>query len=249
MMKNNVIGIAWCITLLLLFPACREQVVPRYESENSIYFYNGADVYNTFVQRDSLKYNFMNKTDDRERDTVHVHVFAAGFLSDEDRSYKLVQANHGGATDAEAGIHYVRFDDPAYEGRFVIPAGTMQGSFPVILLRDPSLRSREIRVEFELQANEHFMTIIPDQSRFVVKITDMFSQPDNWEALWQFYFGVWGPEKMRFLKRYVGIDDFEYAYPPNRLMHYQSEARKKLAEYNANNPPLTEEGGIPISFD
>lgn len=237
--------ITWTLLLPLLLPCCKEQVVHRYESENSLYFFKGSENYNTFVQSDSLAYNFTEKQAGRLRDTIRLSVLAAGFLSDIDRDILLVQA----AGDAVAGTHYLGFDDPSLAGSLVIPMHSARVDLPVILLRDPSLRSREVRLELELRENNYFKVVIPELSRFVIKITDMIAKPSNWDSLWKAYFGAWGLEKMRFLADYVGIADYEGTHGASEMLYYRSKAIEKLTEYNnTHETPLTEADGTPVTF-
>ncbi|MDR0765435.1 MAG: DUF4843 domain-containing protein [Odoribacteraceae bacterium] len=246
-MKTDVM--TWTFALVLPLLSCEEKVVHRYESENSLYFFKGAEQYNTFVQSDSLTYNFMAKQGDRQRDTIRLRVLAAGFLSDRDREVYLVQINGDNPLAAVGGTHYVPFDDPGVAGSMVIPAGSTRADLPVIVSRDPSLRSQEVRLEVELRENAHFKVVIPELSRFVIKIVDMIAKPANWDFLWQSYLGNWGPEKMRFLADYVGIADFEGTHEATEMLFYRSKAIEKLNEYNSTREePLTEADGTLVTF-
>jgi hypothetical protein len=248
-MKNSIKIIAWACALSLPLVACRERVVHRYESENSVYFFKGADLYNTFVQEDSLLYNFATKENSRQKDTLHLRVLTAGFLADRERPVLLAQVNHGGTTDAVAGTHYVDFGDPGISDRMVVLAGNERAELPVVLLRDPSLRSQEARIVIELRENAYFKVVMPDLSRFVIKITDMITRPSNWDSIWQFYLGNWGPEKMRFLVEYVGIADFEGLHDASEMLFYRSKATEKLLEYNnTHEEPLAEANGVLVTF-
>jgi hypothetical protein len=248
-MKNKVKIIAWGCALFLPLTACKEQVVHKYESENSIYFFRGSENYNTFVQNDSLFYNFTAKDGFRQKDTVHVRLLTTGFLSDRDRPIRLVQVNLGGESDAVAGTHYVGLDDLEVRDWLVIPAGSERVNLPIILLRESSMRSREVRVVLELQENDYFKVVMSSASRFVIKITDMIARPNNWEISWQPYFGNWGPEKMRFLTDYVGIVNFEERYELTEVFFYRSKAIEKLLEYNNSHAnPLAEADGTLVTF-
>ncbi|MDR0545016.1 MAG: DUF4843 domain-containing protein [Odoribacteraceae bacterium] len=242
---NSINTRAFALLLALLFLSCRERVVHRYESENSIYFFRGSENYNTFVQVDSLSYNFTEKQPGRLRDTIHLRVLSAGFLSDADRAVRVAQTS----PNALAGVHYADFDDPALAGRFIVPAGSARGELPIVILRDPSLRSRVVRIEIKLQENDHFKVVIPELSRFVIKVTDMIAKPSNWDFLWASYMGAWGPEKMRFLADYVGIADYEGAHDASEMLYYRSVAIEKLTEYNNTHAtPLAEADGAPVTF-
>ncbi|MDR2414858.1 MAG: DUF4843 domain-containing protein [Odoribacteraceae bacterium] len=246
-MKTDIM--TWTILLALPLLACQEKIVHRYESENSLYFFKGADQYNTFVQSDSLTYNFTTKQGQHQRDTIRLRILAAGFLSDSDREIRLVQVNSDNPLAAGEGVHYVPFDDPEVAGSMFVPAGSTRAEIPVIVSRDSSLRSREVRLEIELQENSHFKVVIPELSRFVIKITDMIAKPVNWDVLWKSYLGNWGPEKMRFLADYVGIADYEGTHEATEMLFYRSKAIEKLNEYNSTrDTPLAEADGSLVTF-
>ena len=246
---NSMNTHAIALLFALLFLSCEERVVHRYESENSLYFFWGSENYNTFVQQDSISYNFTEKQSSRLRDTIHLRVLSAGFLSDSDRAVRIAQTLADGSPNALPGTHYVDFDDPALAGRFIVPAGSTRAELPIVILRDPSLRSQVVRLEIELRENDHFKVVIPELSRFVIKITDMIAKPSNWDFLWASYMGTWGPEKMRFLADYVGIADYEGTHDASEMLYYRSVAIEKLTEYNNTHAtPLTEADGTPVTF-
>jgi hypothetical protein len=233
----------------LLLAACQERVVHKYQSENSIYFFRGAERYNAFVQNDSLTYNFMTKQPPRQRDTVYLRILTAGFLSPLDRHFQIAQINRGDTLDAIPGEHYIPLDNPEMANHITIPAGSVQIDLPVVLLRHATLRSREVRLQLQLQENQNFKIAIPDNSRFIIKITDMVGRPNNWDTLWQYYLGDWGPEKMRFLVEYIGITDFEGIHDAPQMTFYRSKAIEKLAEYNqTHQTPLAEADGTLVTF-
>ena len=49
------------------------------------------------------------------------------------------------------------FDDPEMLEHLKIPKGSVRKSFPLIVLRDPSLELEEVRIELKIGENEYFI--------------------------------------------------------------------------------------------
>ena len=234
---------------LLACMSCQEQDMMHYEDTPAIYFANNEAI----DQRDSISYTFFTAAANVKLDTVRVLICAMGVPVDYDRPIMLLQTNTGEPDAAIAGTHYVPFDDPALIDSFCIPAGEVQHFIPIVVIRDKSLATEEVRLEMELKSNEHFRPGIDAWRHFLVKATDTASKPTNWDTTWKYHFGAsWGPEKMRFIIQYTGFSDFDnppsdYSY----LSYLGNTAKQALIDYNAAHPndPLCEADGTPISFD
>lgn len=253
-MKSRLYIVLPGLFSLLFLLSCEEKIVQKYESENSVYFFRGRDYEQDISQYDSINYSFIVKENQRLRDTVYIQAIAVGFLSDRDREIELVQVKGGGAGDAVAGTHFVGLDDPEVKGRYVIPAGMTKVKLPIILLRDASLRSREIKLELELRENDFFRIVMPENSKFLIKISDMLTEPSNWN-LWKSFFGEWGPVKMKFIIDYTGFTDFENYYSIDQATknYYKMKAKEKLKEVNKEREenklgPLSEEDDTVVVF-
>ncbi len=246
-MSNIYICVA-VLTGILMFSACEEKNVALYEDEPALYFWRGTDYNNDFRQYDSLAYSFFVKEITRERDTVYVQLRTMGLPVDYPRAVKLVQTNSGEQGAAMAGTHFAAFDRAEMAPHMVVPAGAVVADIPVVILRDPSMKNQEFRLELEVVRNEHFVVGLEDQKKFLIKISDMTFKPSNWSS-WQSYFGDWGPVKMWFIINYVGVSDFEnYSqYSSAMLKFYKMKANQKLEEYNRDNKTiLTEDDEITV---
>lgn len=238
-----------CISVfigMLFFAACEEKNVELYKNEPALYFWRGTDYSVDFRQYDSLAYSFFVKDANRQRDTVYVQLRTMGLPTDAPRTVKLVQTNAGAVDAAVPGTHYVAFDNAEVASQMVVPAGAVITHIPVIVLRDPSTKSREYRLNLEIAKNENFEAGLEEQKKFLIKISDMTFKPSNWNS-WQYYFGEWGPVKMWFIINYVGVSDFDnYSqYSQAMLDFYKMKANQKLEEYNKNNNTiLTEDDQI-----
>lgn len=222
--------------------ACEEKVVMLYENKPALYFYRGDDYANNIHQHDSLVYSFYTKETLRERDTLYLHIRTMGIPSGEARPIRVVQTTTGKADDAVAGTHYVAFDDPEVASEMVIPAHAVMTDIPVIVLRDPSMKSKEFRLNLEIAENEEFGVGLETQKSFLLKLSDITAPPANWNS-WKYYFGEWGPVKMKFIIDYVGLSDFDKYSEFSRaeLEYYQMKANQKLEEYNRVNQTILKE--------
>ncbi len=231
--------------------ACEEKVVMLYENKPALYFYNGDDYTNNIHQHDSIVYSFYIKETSRQRDTLYLYVCTMGIPSEEARPIRLVQTDAEGENAAVAGTHYVAFDDPEVISQMVIPAHTVKAAIPLIVLRDPSMKSKEFRINLEIGENEAFGVGLDAQKSFLVKVSDITAPPANWSS-WKYYFGEWGPVKMKFIIDYVGLSDFDkYSeFSQAELKYYRMKANQKLEEYNRDNQTILMEDDqiTPVTF-
>ena len=103
----------------------------------------------------SLK--FVYAGDAVQTDTIWITVNTQGFLSDADRPFQLQQITAGeGLKDAEAGVHYERFDSETMRTKLFIPAKAYTQKFPVVVYRDASLAEGDVHLYFQIKPNEHF---------------------------------------------------------------------------------------------
>ena len=145
------------------------------------------------------------------------------------------------------------FDDPEMLEHLKIPKGSVRKSFPLIVLRDPSLELEEVRIELKIGENEYFRSGIDDWTNFVVKTTSMAVKPTNWDTYWKYYFGpTWGSVKMKFIIDNTGFSDFDGDRLKTDYTNYlSSKVKQKLLEYNTNHPadPLSEADGTLVTFE
>lgn len=239
-------------TLLLIGSSCQEQDMMRYGNDPAIYFAHER-LNSNKVQTDSLNHSFFIYGSDVTFDTVRVLVRTMGMPVDYDRPVRLVQTNAGKPNAAIAGTHYIPFDDPTMVDSCCIPAGEVKRLIPIVLLRDKSLASEEVRLELTLEANEHFRQGIDKWRNFLLTTSDKAVKPSNWDTSWRLVFGnSWGTEKMRFIIQSTGLTDFDNV--PNDYSYRTwlgDTAKQALLEYNQAHPdaPLCEADGTPVSFD
>jgi hypothetical protein len=225
---------------LLVAASCTENKMLSYENDPAVYFAGG-------ISGDSLNHSFFLLNTNILRDTVLVKVNTMGELAAEDRPVSIVQTNAGTENAAIAGVHYVPFDDPDVKNLAVVPAGKEFVEIPVILLRDKSLDTTQVRLELTVLANEHFRRGINTKLRFLVTTTNLIEKPAAWDTRWYMFLGrSWGPVKMRFLIDVTGYTDWYTTPTDMSLLQYLGNlARQKLIEYNRDHPddPLREANG------
>ncbi len=251
MMKKAIIfwGLLFGMTMLW---SCEEDL-PLYNSQqarlNFAYNYNHND--------SVMSYSFVYHGP-VEQDTVWLTLNTMGFLSDHDRSFELKQVPVDGQ-NAVPGKHYVSFDDATYKDRYLkVPANAVTVDVPIILLRDPSLKTDEVMLKIMVKDNENFVEGYANENFKIVKFTDKLSKPDAWGAAMNWYFGDYGVVKHQFMIDVTGEkwdDDYinsfinDYGY----VTYLKSKLRTALNEENARRRAaglgdLCEENGMLINW-
>ncbi len=189
------------------------------------------------------------------RDTVKFDVYAIGGTSTKDRIITLEQEQVPGATNAVAGTHYKAFNDPSLASVYKIRAGQVHEFLPVIILRDPSLKTTTVTLKFKVVANSDFQTGEPTNLWRKVVFTDRLSQPARWDATGTSYFGKYSTVKHKFMIDQTGQkwdQDFMVAVFADfaLLGYWRGDLKTLLIDYNKAHPgsPLTDEFGELVVF-
>lgn len=217
-----------------------------------------SDIYrSSYVLADTTKsFTFVYENSEKLRDTVYFDLYAQGEQKDYDRSFVLTQETVPGEMNAEAGVHYIGFDDPSVAGLYTIKAGVSHYLVPVVLLRDASLQEVTYVLKFKLESNENFQT---GDTRLLwrkVYFSDLLIQPDKWDAtMTKYYFGKYSKVKHRFMIDSTGQrwdDDFfaEIRLDMGYVMYWKAKLKAALLEYNTEHPdaPMTDEDGELVVF-
>ena len=121
-------------------------------------------------------YSFVGKDENLMSDTVWFTVRPQGMLPEKSSRIKLEQyvgqewvyiyGNDGLVTDsvlrviprqAEAGVHYISFDDERMAEHLVLEPGQLEARIPVVVLRDESLRDTTYTLFFRIADSEDLM--------------------------------------------------------------------------------------------
>lgn len=216
------------------------------------------------------------------QDTVWFTLDLIGPSVDYDRYYELeqiipkdsvTQDNVPKPTDApktitaEAGVHYLAFDSPEAKKLQRFPANAIRTKVPIVLLRDTSLKTKEVTLNFKLKVSDDFDLGYKEYQTRTIKFSDKLMKPNLWVP---HFFGTYGPEKHMFmieatkdpwdddyLKKLGAIiqygsptiDMVRQAYVQNlvtrlaRMLEKENEARKARGE-----DVLREKDGTPVAF-
>ena len=216
--------------------SCEQQAPTVFEEAPGIYFArkNG--------QNDSIAHTFFSVQEKQERDTIFVELLTMGKPFDVARPVRIVQTNVEEADADIAGKHFVAFDDPEVVDRFAIAPGQVSVELPVILLRDKSLKSEEVKLKMKVEANEWFVPGIDQNREFMIKTTELATPPDSWKDRWYYVWGDWGSRKMWFIVNYLGFTNFDESVESGYRNYLKVKAHEKLEEYNnTHDEPLCED--------
>ena len=188
--------------MLCILSGC-EKALPVYDySRNSLNFdVELDDETNEAVEKN---YSFIYSGEDIHKDTLWFKVNTQGFLTDNNRSFELQQINSGETiSDAIPGIHYIAFDNAELQSKYYyIPANTNTQKFPVIVIRDASLKNEDVALYFQLKPNDNFDQGIIAYRTVKLIISDNYKKPAGWS---EYYFGTYGPVKHKFMIDETGL--------------------------------------------
>lgn len=241
----------------VVLAACQNEQYMVYEDDARLQFGPTPDKIYTAQSsyEDTLKnFSFLSVPSDKKVDTVYFDLYCMGRVSDVDRPYKLKQVVLDSVTNAEAGVHFMDFDDPNLEDMYVMPAHSSHALVPVIVLRDTSLSSKEYVLEFKIEENEYFKLGDSTLMWRRLIVADVVVKPTLWpDAL----FGRYSKVKHRFMQDQTGMlwddEDIKAATSDVSMQYYwQGRFQKLLYDYN-NDPanedvPLRDEEGILVEF-
>ena len=216
-------------------------------------------------------YSFVGKGD-LMRDTVWLTVRPQGMLPETSSRIKLEQyegqewvyiyGDDGLVSDsilrvlprqAEAGVHYVSFDDEQMAEYLTLEPGELEAQIPVIVLRDESLRDTTYTLFFRIADSEDLKAGDEAHSSIVLRIADCISRPSTWDD-W-FFAGSWSRVRHEFMIQVTGEewdDAFISSLTKNDKNYYLYVFNRELRLENAERakqglPPLRENPNDPSS--
>ncbi|MBR6828206.1 MAG: DUF4843 domain-containing protein [Prevotella sp.] len=242
------------VSIVMVLTGC-ENELPVYDNpHNSLNFAVTLDEETGSVIEKN--YSFVYAGDAVQTDTIWITVNTQGFLSDADRPFQLQQITAGeGLKDAEAGVHYERFDSETMRTKLFIPAKAYTQKFPVVVYRDASLAEGDVHLYFQIKPNEHFEQGLIPYRTVKLAISNSLKRPEGWE---EYYFGTYGPVKHKFMIDETGLrwdDEFcsnltDFGY----IQYFTMMLHQRLQVVNAERKKqgldiLKEANGKAIKFD
>lgn len=217
--------------------------------EEAIHNYIGGD-YLQLVSTTEEFFSFVYSGSQVERDTVYVKLQCTGRVCYYPRSFKIEQTIlHGMEYEIEDGeiidsafvvkpnqavedIHFVSFDNPELNKHYVVPPGEVVVEFPIILLRDLSLKESDRYLAFKIVDNENFVSGLADAGHYV--LSDNLSRPKNWSRV-RIVLGEYGKVKHQLLIDATGKpwdDEFILGLSVELQIFYKFKAVEELERIN-----------------
>jgi len=254
------------MTLLLVFASCEKDLEPYHTPEcrlNFLYYdYSGENVLDSDDLKNKKDYDLTNYSfyyqGNPKRDTLWFKISTMGYLADEERVLALQQISlEDTLENARPGVHYVAFDDPELAAFYRVPANRDTLSIPVILLNDPSLKSKQVVLCFGFRDNGVFKPGYSMMSSRRIYYTSEASRPAAWM---DGFFGEWGSVKHQLMIEWTGEkwdndyirkkynEDYSYLEYMNQWFHYklEEENAKRLAN---NEDVYREANGKEVIID
>ena len=188
----------------ILLGACEEKVVDQFEDASSLYFYRNMYAANNMgiIQYDSIDYSFFLAGSIQETE-IWLQVNLTGNISTEEREFSIVQTNVNEVGAAVAGTHYIAFDDERMKPYMSLPANATSTMIPIILTRTGTMDDNSFKLALAIEPNENFVEGIKEgnigSQSFIINVTAEVMQPVTWDRNYDYTFGTWGEEKMKFL--------------------------------------------------
>ena len=190
------------ISSLLWMASCQMDLTPYSESVDRLDFVYEAGDWAEEEADSTINYTFAYLPQNWTVDTIWLEVETIGYVKDYDRSVTLKQIPAGGI-DAEAGVHYIAFSDGSISNHYVIPAGQVRASMPIVLKRDPSLQNATVRLKIAIEENQYFQPGTENRQTKVIVFSDVLLPLRRWAVDGDpnilNYFGEYGLVKHRFM--------------------------------------------------
>jgi len=237
---------------------CKKSALLTYDTSNSIYFHNLTDA---FGNVDSARDFTFAYEDSAMKDTViRVALRVTGLPADHDRKFSIAV---DGASTAVEGRDFEKL-----AASYTLPAGMIDDTIAVRLLRSAELLQNRVTLVLALQPGDDFTTHLANQGmyddgtvisylKYRISFSDILTEP----AGWTLEFGLFSPKKMRIVAELAGIDaswlnfgDDEYPLNSNayryRTYYFIELLNAYLSEMAAAGTPVYyEDGTLMVTTD
>lgn len=234
--------------MMILLAACsKEQKAASFNAQPSVYLIYSTNT--SAAGTDSVSYSFVEKSNTMQTDTLWLPVRIAGSTTGYDRSISMVALSD--SSTALPGVHYRLLD-------YHMPKDAFATRLGVVLLRDSSLRNKEVVLTLRLQPSADFPIMMKEGlmadggyysiNKIRIIFSDRLIKPSNWDTYLVIFFGKYSDVKHRFIAATLGISSFPNTLGYPVLQYYQTKVRNALIAYNTANGPLFDENGQPLVF-
>ena len=251
------------ILLVVSVVSCQQVEVPINEQNSYVNFYDSLNQYRRCIQAQSLNFYYMD--DAVTRDTVWFDIISFASIPTRDYQVQISQRKISSNVildmkDAEPGVQYVSFDNPAVKDLMILHKGALIDAVGIVVLRDKSLKEEGRRIVMrivdsnEVKASDQREDTDIDVAYVALYVADCLTQPTNWD-MW-FFLGTYGAVKHNFVVRHSNAHwdyDFINGLDSNTKTYYLYKFRNELAAENAEREAnglgkLSEKDGTPIEF-
>ena len=225
----------------------------------------------TSLSPDVFSYSFVREEESVREDTMWFTVRPQGRLPEQTAHIRLEQYtgtyweyvydDRGLAVDssevayprqAEAGVHYVPFDDERVASFYVLEPGELETRIPVIMLRDETLSDTTYTLFFRIVDSEDLQAGDAAYCSAQLRIADCVTQPGRWSI---YSFGNYSTVKHEFMIRVTQEpwdDEFFAGLDVNEMNYYLFVLNRELEAENAERvaqglPTLREDPNDPYS--
>lgn len=241
--------------------AC-EEALPDYNTTwSGVQFVLGET-----LNPERFSYSFIRKEETRMMDTIWFTVRPQGLLPErssrirleqyEGKEWKYIYGEDGEIADsvlrvfpyqAEAGVHYVAFDDERMAEYLTLEPGELEAKIPVIVMRDRSLQDTTYTLFFHIVDSEDLKAGDEKYCNIQLGIADCLTRPVAWNN-W-FFAGTWSQPRHEFMIRVTGEDwddEFINTLDLDQKNYYLYVFNRELKKENA---VRAEEGLPPLRDD
>lgn len=231
--------------LILSFVSCKKDPQAIFSGRDGIIFY-----YKSGSEQDSVSYSFKANAIPKSKDTVYIKMRLVGKLANHDREILVVPDD---GTTAVEGIHFIL-------PKVVMPAGSLEVRYPVVLLNAADLSSKAVRLVLRVAESKDLIVGTVGQAdfstrntaRFKINFSNNLIRPDYWDYI-AGYVGPYSAVRYQFMIDALGTSNFRpttkgglLTYPD--FLNFKAVLKTALDEYEKVNGPLMDENELRVTF-
>ena len=244
---SRMIGKCLCVLSAVLMLSCTSQI-DTYHGESGVYFamrdnVTTVNVDTLYKETSSLPFIVTDKSDS----VFNLKVKILGPVTEHDRRVQVRVVEE--LSTVQSG------DYDGLDNSYVLKAGEIYGSIPIMFRRTASLQGNERTLVVELVENEDFTLPIRmwrnSSTEYVNVVRHSIVVSDKYVQLPGYRVGHFGPfseKKMRLIIEISGmsLNDFNEVLPVTMTKTIGQKLDRYLAEMRAKGTPVYEEDGVTL---